>query len=136
MKLLMIYAYRFHFRTAAKTLEDVDDTSEDGELHNAQIAFIQVEKQDEEDLKTKETKLVKNLKWAARKNDTNTIALHSFAHLSESKADPESTRLVLNNAEKRLATSGFEVVQTPFGYFLDLDLETPGLSLARIFKDL
>ncbi|GAJ22980.1 unnamed protein product, partial [marine sediment metagenome] len=49
----------------------------------------------------------------AKKNDTNKIILHSFAHLSLSKADPEVTKLIFNNAEKRLENTGYKTWQTP-----------------------
>ncbi|MEA2086795.1 MAG: threonyl-tRNA synthetase editing domain-containing protein, partial [Candidatus Caldatribacteriota bacterium] len=39
------------------------------------------------------------------------------------------------NAEKRLENAGYKTRQTPFGYFLDLDLKAPGKSLARVFKE-
>ena len=136
MKLLMIYADRFWCRPNPKNLEEVDTMVLPDEFTDVQVGFVQVEQQDEEDLASKETKLVKNLKWAAKKNNTNKILLHSFAHLSDSKASAESTKLVFDNAERRLHDSGYDVAQTPFGYFLDLEIKTPGLSLARVFKDL
>lgn len=136
MKLLMIYADKFGYKTTSKTIAEFPDIDENREIDNVLAAFIQVEKEDERDLKYIETKLVKNLKWAARKNGTNKILLHSFAHLSESKASPDFTKKVFDNTEERIRTAGFEVSQTPFGYFLDLDLKAPGKSLARIFKDI
>ncbi len=36
--------------------------------------------------------------------------------------------------EERLRNADYEVWQTPFGYFLDLDLQAPGRSTARIFS--
>ena len=78
--------------------------------------------------------MIKNLKWAARKNETKKIVLHSFTHLSESKASSEMTKQLLDNSEKRLKEAKYEVYQTPFGYFLDLDVKTPGNPLARLFK--
>lgn len=135
MKLLMIYAEKFAYRTNTKTLEDVEQYQEDKRIENVLTGFIQVEKEDEEKIDKVETKLVKNLKWAAKKNNTNCILLHSFAHLSLSKANPESTQKIFNNAEKRLKEAGYKTSQTPFGYFLDLDLKAPGRSLARIFKE-
>jgi hypothetical protein len=116
-------------------LETVEQYQEDKQIKNVLAGFIQVEKEDEEKMDKVETKLVKNLKWAAKKNNTNSILLHSFAHLSLSKANPESTKKIFDNAEKRLNDSGYEVSQTPFGYFLDLDLKAPGKSLARVFKE-
>ena len=85
---------------------------------------------------TVETKLIKNLKWAARKNHTERIVLHSFTHLSQSKASSEITKQLLDNSEQRLKKADYEVYQTPFGYFLDLDVKAPGYPLARLFKDI
>jgi len=99
------------------------------------LALIQVEAKDEENLSSIETKLIKNLKWAARKNETDRVILHSFAHLAETKADPEVTKRVLDNAETRLINAGYVAYQTPFGYFLDLDIKAPGHSFARLFKE-
>jgi hypothetical protein len=136
MKLLMIYAKSFVFQSTTRSLETTDDGPKEQTIQDVQLALVQVETEDERDPGAKETKLVKNLKWAAKKNSTHKILLHSFAHLSESKAAPEITKQVLNNAESRLRGAGYEVFQTPFGYFHDLEINTPGFSLARIFKEL
>ena len=135
MKLLMIYTDKFAYKTSIKNLESVEKLAENKQIENALVGFIQVEQQDEDDISKIETKMIKNLKWAAKKNDTNKIVLHSFAHLSLSKADESITKELLNRAEKRLKKSGYETSQTPFGYFLDLDIQAPGKSLARIFKE-
>lgn len=135
MKLLMIYAEKFAYKTSIKNLEYVEKLAENKQIENALVGFIQIEQQDEDDISKIETKMIKNLKWAAKKNDTNKIVLHSFAHLSLSKADEGITKELFNRAEKRLEKSGYESSQTPFGYFLDLDIQAPGKSLARIFKD-
>ncbi len=136
MKLLMIYADLFGYKTTKKGWENAPDTDEEKKIENALVAFIQLEKEDEEKLAQIETKMIKQLKWAARKNETEKIVLHSFAHLSESKANPEQVKILFDNAEERLKNSGYEVYQTPFGYFLDLEFKAPGHSLARIFKDI
>lgn len=134
MKLLMIYADHFGYTIRNQTLDLAADVSENAVFTNIEVGFIQVEAEDTERVAYVETKLVKNLKWAARKNDTTSILLHSFAHLSDSKAEPMITKEILDNAEQRLQQAGYEVAQTPFGYFVDLDLKAPGLSLARVFK--
>lgn len=135
MKLLMIYADQFAYKTRNKTLEIVEEYQGNKQIENVLVGFIQVEKEDEEKMDKVETKLIKNLKWAAKKNYTNRIVLHSFAHLSLSKAEPETTQKIFNNAEERLKKANYQTWQTPFGYFLDLDLKAPGKSLARIFKE-
>ncbi len=134
MKLLMIYADSFRYKTTTKTLDDFPEINEDKSIKNALVAFIQAEENDENDSGKTVTKLIKNIKWASKKNSTKKVVLHSFAHLSESKANPNFSKEIFNKAEERLKNSEFEVFQTPFGYFLDLDIQAPGNSQARIFK--
>ena len=135
MKLLMIYCDSFYYKTAIKNLESEEDYHKEETIENCLVAFIQAEKEDEEEIKKKETKLIKNIKWAAGKNNTKRVVLHSFAHLSTSKAEPDITKQLFNNAQQRLENAGYETSQTPFGYFLDLTIKAPGKSLARIFKE-
>ena len=134
MKVLFIYSTEFSYKPTEKTIDFAEKTNQNEEFKEIQTAFIQVEEKDEEDETKVAKKLLKNLKWVANKNQTKKILLHSFAHLSESKASPEFTLAFLNKLEERLLNSGYEVSQTPFGYFLDLNINAPGFSLARVFK--
>ncbi len=126
----------FVTRPVTKTLEDFPDTDEELSLQEVQTAFIHAEEEDMEDPGPVEKKLLKNIKWAAGKNGTKKVVLHSFAHLSDSKADPHFTKELFDRVEERLKNAGYEVWQTPFGYFLDLEVKAPGYSLARIFKSI
>ena len=130
----MIYCNNFAYKPQIKTLPDFPDFEHRENFENVLVAFIQMEEADAEDPKYYETKLVKSLKWAAKKNETNHIILHSFAHLSMSKAGPQVTKEFFDAVETRLKNTGYEVNQTPFGYFLDIDVKAPGRSSARIFK--
>jgi Archaea-specific editing domain of threonyl-tRNA synthetase len=133
MKLLMLYTERFAYTPALKTLPEMPEVSVGDEITGALIGLIHAEADDEADPGRVETKLVKNLKWGARKNDTRRIVLHSFSHLAETKAAAGFTCDLLDRAGQRLLGAGYEIWQTPFGYFLDLDLQAPGRSAARIF---
>ena len=132
----MIYCNKFGYEPRNKTLEDFPDHENGKTFENVLVAFIHAELQDEESLKNVETKLVKNLKWAAKKNDTTNVVLHSFAHLSDSKASPHVTKDLFDKVEARMKNANYECEQTPFGYFLDIDVKAPGISQARIFKDI
>ncbi len=132
----MMYTTHFGYKTSIKTIDSIPDLDEERVIEDVLVGFIQVEKEDEEIASAVETKLLKNLKWAARKNGTKNILLHSFAHLSESKASLEITKAMFDSAEDRLKKSDYNVSQTPFGYFLDLDIKAPGKSLARIFVNI
>lgn len=135
MKLLIFYVDKFSFETNKKGLETVEEVEISDSFKDAVVGFIHVEEKDEENQNYVETKLVKNLKWAARKNETNKILLHSFNHLSGSSANPEITLKIFNNVEERLKSSDYETSQTPFGYFLNIEMHAPGKPLARIFKE-
>jgi hypothetical protein len=136
MKILFIYCKKFGYTPTDKIVEDAPDNNIPGKYENVQVAFIQVEEEDVERDNEVEKKLVKNLKWICGKNQVKRIILHSFAHLSDSKADPGFTSMFLNRVDERMKNASFEVHQTPFGYFLDLQLDAPGFSLARVFKNI
>ncbi len=135
MRLLLWYCSRFGWKPVRKTLEDAKD-GKPGEVQDAVVAFIHVEPQDEERVGKVETKLVKNLKWAAGKWETKTLVLHSFTHLGEEKAGEGFSRGLFDRARARLEQTGYDVVETPYGYFNDLELQAPGHPLARVFKQL
>ena len=135
MKLLLMYCTQFNYKPISKTLEDFPEVNEEGKFENILLAFIHAEENDEENTKSVETKLLKNLKWAAKKNETTKIVLHSFAHLAETKANPHTTKDIFDKVETRLTNADYEAFQTPFGYFLDIGIKAPGVSQARIFKE-
>ena len=134
MKLLMIYCARFSYTPQVKTLDEFPDVNDSAVFENSLVAFIHAEEYDQQNAKSVETKLIKNLKWAAKKNNTTKVVLHSFAHLAETKAGPQFTKEIFDLAEARMKNANYECSQTPFGYFLDIDVQAPGVSQARIFK--
>jgi len=137
MKILVMYVDEFSYSPARKNLETAVEVTEGNTFSDSILAFIHIEKEDEEyDTRSREKKLVNHLKWTARKNDCKKIILHSFAHLADSKASVEFTREIFDLAEARLRNGGYSTAQTPFGYFLDLQIKAPGHSLARIWASL
>lgn len=137
MKVLVMYVNEFSYAPAQKNLEGEAVVKEGESFTDSILAFIHIEISDEDyDLKSREKKLVNHLKWAARKNNCRNIILHSFAHLADTKASVEFTKDIFNGAEIRLKNGGYSTAQTPFGYFLDLQIKAPGHSLARIWASL
>jgi predicted deacetylase len=132
-----MYVDEFSYIPAQKNLENAEDVEKGAAFTDSILALIHVEETDEEyDIKSREKKLVNHLKWTARKNSCQKIILHSFAHLSDSKASVEFTKQLFDLAEKRLQNGKYQTTQTPFGYFLDLNIKAPGHSLARIWATL
>ena len=134
MRVLFWYCDHFDWNPAMKTLDDAPAATPEQNEHTI-VAFVHIEPKDAESNSTAETKLVKNAKWLARKWDVKKVVLHSFTHLGESKAEPQVAQALMIRAQSRLAGAGYEVTQTPYGYFLDLTIEAPGHPLARVFKE-
>ena len=81
MKVLVMFVDEFAYKPAQKNLETAGEVKEGATFKNSVLAFIQVEETDETyDLQSREKKLVNHLKWTARKNNCNSVILHSFAH--------------------------------------------------------
>jgi KaiC/GvpD/RAD55 family RecA-like ATPase len=136
MKLLLFYAHRWWFRTASKILPQVPDNEMEDSLENTVVVFLHAEKEDEEKGKGLLDKLVKNIKWLAGKFGTKNVVIHSFNHLSSSKASPEFAEQIINQATERLQNAGYLVMRTPFGYFNEFSIHVGGESLAKVFKEL
>jgi hypothetical protein len=135
MKLLLFQAKQFSWKTFSKTLETVPDQEAAETVPETVVVFLHAEAEDE--IKSGlETKVVKNIKWLANKRQLKNIVLHSFTHLSGSTASPEFAEALLNRLEQRLRNTGYQVWQTPFGYFCEWDLSVYGDSLAKVFKQL
>lgn len=136
MKLLMFHAISYWYKTATKNSEIAEDTSKEEQFTNVSIAFIHVEKEDEEKRAAVVRKAVKNITWHTRKSRAKKIVLHSFAHLSESKATPDFSREIIEEIRNKIETKGYNVTTTPFGYFLEFKLHVGGDSIERVFKAL
>ena len=136
MKLLLFYAHRWWFKTASKSLCQVPDSDREDSVENAVVVFFHAEKEDEDKGKSLLDKLVKNIKWLAGKFSTKNVVIHSFNHLSSSKASPEFSEQMIQSASAKLENAGFTIMCTPFGYFNEFKIHVGGESLAKVFKEL
>ncbi len=134
MRILFWYCNTFSWVPALKTLAEAPE-AQPATHQDTIVAFVHVEPADLISGSQAETKLVKNAKWLARKWNITTVVLHSFTHLAEEKADPEEAQRLLDRTQQRLETAGYNTCQTPYGYFLDLNIDAPGHPLARIYKE-
>ncbi len=135
MKLLLFYAHKWWFKTASKSLSEVSDIDMEDSLENAVVVFYHAEQEDEEKGKGVLDKFVKNVKWLAGKFGTKNVVIHSFNHLSSSKASPQFSEQLIKQASERLQNSGYTVMCTPFGYFNEFIIHVGGESLAKVFKE-
>ncbi len=136
MRLLMFYTHEWWYKTAAKSLADAPDAGrEEATSGGAVVIFFHAEAGDEAKGAGVVEKFTKNVKWLAGKFETKQIVLHSFNHLSSSKAEPEFALAVADEVEARLVRTGYSVMRTPFGYFNEFRMHVAGDSLAKVFKE-
>src|SRR3972149_1739974 len=90
------------------------------------VVFIHIEKEDEERENKLKEKAVDNIRWLLKKTNTNTVVLHSFAHLSESKSSPEFAQKLIDKLKGSLEERHFITHVTPYGYFLEFQLHVLG----------
>ena len=136
MKILMFYTHEFWFKTFEKTLSGIPDSDSEQRVENAVVVFYQCEAEDESRLKTVLTKVVKNIKWLTRKFDTQSVVLHSFSHLSNSKSSPEFADQLMSQVKIKLLNVDYLIYETPFGYLNEWKIHVAGESLAKVFKDI
>ena len=89
MKLLLFYAHSFSYETFAKSLPTVPDVDKKESVNNGVVIFFHVEAEDMDKRNKVIQKFVKNTKWLCGKFATKNVVLHSFNHLSSSKAEPD-----------------------------------------------
>lgn len=128
MKLLMFHVENFWF------CPDEDVNAEGISFGEALLVWIQSEMHDEADRTGVSRKLVKNIRWLAKKLETTRIILHSFAHLGESKSSPEFADGIIEETAMRFIDRDYEVHIVPFGAFHEFKMHVKGPSLAKVFK--
>ena len=132
----MFNTEEFWYKTYSKTIEKIKDITEKQCIKESLVIFANVEKEDEEKVRKIINKSTNNIRWLAKKTGRNKIMLHSFAHLSKSKASVEFAKDILKGIEEKLENKGYEVFTTPFGYFLEFRIHVLGESLSKVWKSL
>ena len=136
MKLLMFHVDEFWYKMFSKTLENVDKQEGEDNIGNSIVIFVHVEKEDEDRENKLRKKVTDNIIWLSKKVNTETVVLHSFAHLSESKSSPVFAQKIISSINNSLVEKGFATRVTPYGYFLEFKIHVLGESLAKVFKSL
>ena len=130
MKLLMFHAESFWYKPCSSDSSETEKTS----FENCLVIFIHVEEADKGKSDVVD-KAVGNIKWLANKNKTTVVVLHSFAHLSTSKSDPDTASDIIHKINEKLEKS-LSTHIVPFGQFYEFSIHVFGPSLAKVFKDL
>ncbi len=104
------------------------------EVGESVLVWIHSEESDESDRSRVIRKMVKNIRWLSKKVGCETVILHSFAHLDDSKANPDFADSLIEEVALKLRDRDYDVHIVPFGHFYEFNLHVKGPSLAKVFK--
>ncbi|TFG96935.1 hypothetical protein E4H12_09895 [Candidatus Thorarchaeota archaeon] len=123
----MFHAESFWFRSN----ESEEEKTQVGE---SILVWIHSEESDESNRSSVLRKMVKNIRWLSKKVECETVVLHSFAHLDDSKASPDFAYTLIEEVAMNLRDREYDVHIVPFGHFYEFNLHVKGPSLAKVFK--
>ncbi len=123
----MFHVERFWYRPN----ESGENKTEVGE---SVLVWIHSEESDENNKSRVIRKMVKNIRWLSKKVGCETVILHSFAHLDDSKANPDFVDSLIKEVALKLRNRDYDVHIVPFGHFYEFNLHVKGPSLAKVFK--
>jgi len=127
LRLLMFHVESFWYRPN----ESEDEKTSLGE---SLVVWIHSEASDEINRSSVLRKMVKNMRWLSKKVGCETVILHSFAHLDDSKASPDFANSLIEEVATKLRDREYDVHIVPFGHFYEFNLHVKGPSLAKVFK--
>jgi hypothetical protein len=127
LRLLMFHIESFWYR-------ENESSDEKKDLDESLLVWIHSEETDEHNRLGILRKMVKNIRWLAKKVECESIILHSFAHLDDSKANADFADALIAEVAERLRERNYTVHIVPFGHFYEFNLHVKGPSLAKVFK--
>jgi hypothetical protein len=130
MKMLMLHVSHFWF------IPEENESSESAKKSFGEsiLVWIQSEQHDKADRPGTLRKMIKNIRWLCGKAGVDSVILHSFAHLSDSKAKSSFANDIIEEAAERLLERGFRVYIIPFGQLNEFEMHVKAPSLAKVFK--
>ena len=139
MKTLNLHCDYIKFKPLKKALKGVKELSEnekkEQKVEEALVVLTAVEKGDD-NVKLIVEKLVKDINEISKQVNVKNIVLYPYSHLSKNLASPEIAVKVLDNAEKSLKNSKFNVFRAPFGYYKEFELKVKGHPLSELSREI
>ncbi|UCD83260.1 MAG: hypothetical protein JSU92_08005, partial [Deltaproteobacteria bacterium] len=139
MRLLLIHADKFSYQVTervpgVKETRSLTDSEREGVLQDCLVAFIAVEKEDEQDLGKIVDNAVKEMGKLADELAVRRILLYPYAHLAPALSSPSAAVESL----KRMAASleGYEVTTAAFGWYKAFDLICKGHPRSESYREI
>lgn len=126
----------FQYRIYSQVIENAHADSPEDLYGPGLVIFIHIECEDQINPAKSIRKAINNITWLAKKTNRNQVILHSFSHLSDSRADAAEAEHILTEISQILKKKGYISEITPFGFFMEFNLNVRGESLAKVWKSI
>jgi len=138
MRVLYIHAdfLEFTVKKSTPVAEQITDQEKQGRYDEVLVAFISVEKQDEESPDEVAQKAVADLLEVAKKVKAQRVVLYPYAHLSPSLSSPDAGKKMLRTMEALVAEARLEVHRAPFGWYKAFTIACKGHPLSELSREI
>lgn len=133
----MIHASHFEYEVRDRAIDEVEPISEKEKkdtVDEALVAFCSVEKADERDAEAIASNAAAEISKVASAVRTKNIVVYPYAHLSSDLGPPSVAIPLVRNVAQILASEGYNVKRSPFGYYKSFKLECKGHPLSELSK--
>jgi threonyl-tRNA synthetase len=136
MQLLFIHADYIEYEAKSKTrvAEDIAAERRNERIEEPLVAFIAVERGDEQNPSYVVEKAADEALSIAGQVKAERIVLYPYAHLSSELASPETSVEILRGLEEVLLARDVEVTRAPFGWYKSFTLRCKGHPLSELSR--
>lgn len=134
----MIHAEKFWWKVTKPVRipirDELTDENREGNVDNSLIAFTCIEKLDESDMENKCMKAVDEIIEVSSRINVKNIVIYPYAHLSNQLGSLENTVKALRLIVQGLMEMGYQVKQSPFGYYKEFMIHCKGHPLSESLR--
>ena len=137
MKLLLIHSDYIEYEVKEKAIPHPEEikTKKD-RLDEALVAFIAVEKVDEQSPTQAVEEATKEIIKTAEQLKVKNIMLYPYAHLSSTLASAKVGKDILVSLEKEVKKHKFTVKRSPFGWYKAFTISCKGHPLSELSREI
>jgi threonyl-tRNA synthetase len=139
MRILLIHADGFSFRVTGETsvalASELEKAGSQGEVGEALVAFMAVEKSDEANLGSVADQVAEEILSVVSQVGTDSLVIYPYAHLSSSLSSPRVAVKLLDEVSTRLqGRNHLNILRAPFGYYKAFEISCKGHPLSELGK--
>ncbi len=134
LRLLLIHADKFEYEvreTAVRSPEPLDDSKKKGSIEDGLVVFCTVEKGDEQAPDRVISNASRSIEEVLDRLKAKKIMIYPYAHLSTDLASRDPALNILQGLERELASQGYEVKRSPFGWYKSFTIMAKGHPLSE-----